>query len=130
LAAQQGLPADIKNELIRLGMGHIRSVMIQNPPAIPDIPISDDAVKCPICLGELETCRAGFKNVIFTPCGHPFHPHCIGRIKNNECPVCRSSLSEAELQDRVRLSAEAEEERDNLDNFNAVWDNADAAPHL
>ena len=101
-ATQQGLPAEIKTELIQLGMGHIRSAMKQNQ---PDIPISGDKVNCAICLEELETCRMGYKNVTFTPCGHPFHPNCISRLLDNKCPVCREGLSDVVL-DNMREGAQ------------------------
>jgi hypothetical protein len=122
-AKQQGFPTEIKKELIKLGMGHLRSVMTQNQ---PDLPISE-IVKCPICLCELETCRMGYKNVIFTPSGHPFHPSCMRNLTKNECPVCRRSLSDAEmdnLQEGAQNAVEAAEERDNL----AFDQNGDAAP--
>ncbi len=101
-------------------MGHIRSAMTQNQ---PDIPIPDDVEKCSICLEELETCRAGFKNVVFTHCGHPFHPNCIGRLQSSECPVCRQSLSEAQivnLREAAQNAAIVEDEIDDWQNGNAA----------
>ncbi len=113
-ATQQGLPAELKNELFQLGIGQIRSVMKHNQ---PDIPISDDKVTCAICMEDLEVCHMGYKNAIFTPCGHPFHPNCISRILDNKCPVCREGLSNADM-DNMREGAqnlvEAEEERDDI----------------
>ncbi len=53
---------------------------------------------CNICREKLQECREGFKNVIFAPCGHLFHPSCIQRLIqhcNNmspTCPTCRAPL--------------------------------------
>ncbi len=126
MAAQQGLSEAIKTELINLGIGQLRSVMNQPPPNLapePEIPeIEEEKTKCAICLEELETCATGFKNVIFTPCGHPFHPHCINRLQGEKaCPVCRTSLGDDDidnLQEAARNAVDAEDARDN---HNLLW---------
>jgi hypothetical protein len=118
LATKQGLPKHVQEELIKLGMEHIISAL---QPDQPD-PKPDDEAKCAICLQELESCRAGFKNVVFTPCGHPFHPQCINRLQKKECPVCRASLTENEihaLHAEAQVAVDREIERDN-EAFEAV----------
>lgn len=43
---------------------------------------------CPICYEEFET-----TDVCTSKCGHKFHTSCVLNIKNNDCPLCRTPLT-------------------------------------
>jgi hypothetical protein len=89
LSTNAALPSQMQDELRKLGMTEMRAMF----PAPYE--------SCNICREELQACREGFKNVIFAPCGHPFHPSCIQRLiqhnnMNPTCPTCREPLHAAD----------------------------------
>lgn len=70
---------------------------IVNPPAskavvknLPDVIVTEEDDKCPVCLKEYETAESVKK----MPCNHKFHAECINRWldKTNTCPMCRFEL--------------------------------------
>lgn len=41
---------------------------------------------CSICLEDMEI------DLVKTKCGHIFHKDCLSRVRNDNCPLCRSSI--------------------------------------
>ena len=51
----------------------------------------DSQSQCSICLDNIND------YVVKTCCAHYFHYDCIRQIKNNKCPMCRSTLNDRKI---------------------------------
>jgi hypothetical protein len=88
---------NMRDEIVAMGMGKIRALW----------KVKEPENKCPICLNILEEGPIGFLNVVFTKCGHPFHPCCMRRFMaapgtghggSHPCPSCREPLLDDDME--------------------------------
>jgi len=59
-------------------------------------------------VNECVICKENFENndICTTKCGHKFHTSCLFKIKGSNCPLCRDTISEQEINSEYEMDGE------------------------